>query len=603
MLQTTTGFGGGFAAFPGLDRSLDIRLCTHVNFGVVNDLRRMFLRQHNHAILVSQDQVARPDFHVAPDAGKRHRTVHGRVFPFPVRIDGRGVPAPDWNRPIYQRLTVANTAIQQETTGASTHHARHHVVSDDRTLVASIGRDHHDRTGRYQVIKLECGNGGLAAPFPAFCTQRDARHFRGAKRAKVRSKHLCLQPHRDQDVCNRRGFQFRKPHPQWLFRHAGSSHRIGGKLDTSPPLIYHQYIKKPVLPMAAPEQIPGTGEERTIPNVPAPICKALRELGLTHATGQLFGEPLSGGVSCDIWRVDLPEGPVCAKRALAKLKVAGEWFAPTSRIDFEAAYYRFARTVAPGVTPEVLGHDPSRGVLVTEYLPSSEYTAWKEELQNGVIRTDLVRQLALTLRRLHDASLADSQVHAAFTQPDLIHALRLSPYFLASIPANPELEHELTGLVKLFEENRHWLIHGDFSPKNILFGRDRPVILDAECANTGDAAFDLAFCSAHLCLKAAWKPQHASKYKAAFDTFHTNYFAAGTDHDLDARAARYLSGFLLARMDGKSPVEYITAPTDKAAIRNFAWNHLKQAATSLRALADEWFSDWAPHSDKGETQA
>ena len=116
-------------------------------------------------------------------------------------------------------------------------------------------------------------------------------------------------------------------------------------------------------------------------------------------------------------------------------------------------------------------------------------------------------------------------------------------------------------------------------------------------------AFDLAFCSAHLCLKAAWKPQHASKYKAAFDTFHTNYFAAGTDHDLDARAARYLSGFLLARMDGKSPVEYITAPTDKAAIRNFAWNHLKQAATSLRALADEWFSDWAPHSDKGETQA
>lgn len=353
----------------------------------------------------------------------------------------------------------------------------------------------------------------------------------------------------------------------------------------------------------APEQIRETGGERTIPNIPTPICEALRELGLTKTTGPLVGEPLSGGVSCDIWRADLPEGPVCAKKALAKLKVAGEWFAPTSRIDFEAAYYRFARAAESGATPEILGHDPSRGVLVTEYLPSSEYTVWKEELQNGVVRTDLVRQLALTLRRLHDRSFSDPQVHAAFNQPDLIHALRLSPYFLASIPANPELERELTELVKLFEGNRHWLIHGDFSPKNILFGPEHPVILDAECANTGDAAFDLAFCSAHLCLKAAWKPQHASKYKTAFDTFYAAYFAAGTDGDLDTRAARYLSGFLLARMDGKSPVEYITAPAEKAVIRNFARNHLKQTATSLRVLADEWFSDWAPPSDKRETQA
>ena len=39
-------------------------------------------------------------------------------------------------------------------------------------------------------------------------------------------------------------------------------------------------------------------------------------------------EPLAGGVSSDIWRVDLPQGPVCVKRALAKLKVAADWRAP-----------------------------------------------------------------------------------------------------------------------------------------------------------------------------------------------------------------------------------------------------------------------------------
>ncbi|MCA8892765.1 phosphotransferase family protein [Hyphomonas sp.] len=316
----------------------------------------------------------------------------------------------------------------------------------------------------------------------------------------------------------------------------------------------------------------------------------------------ISGEPLTGGVSSDIWRVDLPGGPVCAKRALAKLKVAEDWFAPTNRINFEAAYYRFASTIEPEATPEVLGHHPALGVLVTEYLSPTTHTVWKEELRDGVIRLDQVRLLGTTLRRLHDASRANSEVAETFNQPDLIHALRLSPYFLASVPANPDLDAELSELVKLFEENSHWLIHGDFSPKNILFGPYHPVILDAECANLGDAAFDLAFCGTHLFLKAAWKPQFALTFKTAFLAFRNSYFETGEDADLEARAARYLAGFLLARMDGKSPVEYITSPADKTAIRNFARTYLTRPATGLSELADRWFPEWSEHSNNKEIQ-
>lgn len=354
------------------------------------------------------------------------------------------------------------------------------------------------------------------------------------------------------------------------------------------------YINKTVLPIATgAARRPGTNGEDTIPNVPGIIRDALLELGLAGQEALLTGEPLSGGVSCDIWRVDLPNGAVCAKRALPKLKVAEDWFAPTNRIDFEAAYYRFANTVEPDATPAVLGHHPVNGVLVTEYLSPSDYTVWKEELQNGIVRLGHVQQLAKMLRHLHDASHANPQLAETFNQPDLIHSLRLSPYFRASISANTDLEDELTGLVKLFEANRQWLIHGDFSPKNILSGPGHPVILDAECANLGDAAFDLAFCGAHLFLKAAWKPEYAGKYEDAFEAFCSTYFAPGGNSDLEARAVKYLSGLLLARMDGKSPVEYITSSADKKTIRTFARTQLKQPGASLNSLSDKWFPRWA----------
>jgi hypothetical protein len=117
------------------------------------------------------------------------------------------------------------------------------------------------------------------------------------------------------------------------------------------------------------------------------------------------------------------------------------------------------------------------------------------------------------------------------------------------------------------------MIHGDVSPKNILIGPQGPVFLDAECACIGDPAFDLAFCLNHLLLKCLWTPAARADFLACFDTMTAAYLAgvAWEDgEDLEARVAGLLPGLFLARVDGKSPVEYITDEADKARVRRCA---------------------------------
>ena len=117
------------------------------------------------------------------------------------------------------------------------------------------------------------------------------------------------------------------------------------------------------------------------------------------------------------------------------------------------------------------------------------------------------------------------------------------------------------------------LVHGDISPKNILCGPAGPVILDAECAWYGDPAFDLAFVLNHLLLKCAWLPAAGPAFLNAFDALFQAY-RAGIDWEpapaLERRAARLLGGLLLARIDGKSPVEYLTHESQRDPVRQVA---------------------------------
>jgi aminoglycoside phosphotransferase (APT) family kinase protein len=135
------------------------------------------------------------------------------------------------------------------------------------------------------------------------------------------------------------------------------------------------------------------------------------------------------------------------------------------------------------------------------------------------------------------------------------------------------------------------LVHGDVSPKNVLIGPRGPVLLDAECAWYGDPAFDVAFCLNHLLLKSAWRPASIARLMESFDEFTTAYFAHVEWEDraaLDARASALLPALLLARMSGKSPVEYIGELHRAADLKAFAKHWLRAPASQLAELGAAW---------------
>jgi aminoglycoside phosphotransferase (APT) family kinase protein len=329
---------------------------------------------------------------------------------------------------------------------------------------------------------------------------------------------------------------------------------------------------------------------------PQEIVAALQRFGLLAAGEPVAAEALTGGVSSDIWRVELARGPVCIKRALAQLKVAAEWRAPVARNAYEVAWMQAAGALVPEAVPRVLGHDAEAGSFAMEYLDPSRYRLWKEELRQGRVDLGVARAVGERLVRIHAGTARDPSIPARFPTDAIFHAIRLEPYLEATARVHADLAPQLLALVRTTAASKRALVHGDVSPKNILVGPQGPVFLDAECAWYGDPAFDLAFCLNHLLLKCLWAlPAHADLL-AAFDAM-TERYAAGIDWeprgDLLARVGRLLPGLFLARVDGKSPVEYLTLEADKDRVRRVARRLLVAPPADPRDVRAAWARELA----------
>ena len=299
-------------------------------------------------------------------------------------------------------------------------------------------------------------------------------------------------------------------------------------------------------------------------------------------------EPLTGGVSSDIVRVRLSDGTsVCAKRALPRLKVASVWEAPLERNHFEVAWLRRAGAIVPGVAPAVLDEDPEHGVALLEFLSPEDYLLWKSELLAGRFDPSVPIAVASALALIHTATWADSAVAEAFSTDTMFDALRLSPYLRTLAERTPDLAPKILAVLERTASHRLALVHGDVSPKNILISRrdGHPVLLDAECAWYGDPAFDAAFCINHLLLKAIHLPPLRTELLAAAKGFFETWISGlPTDHtDAETRVAALLPCLMLARVDGKSPVEYLDIAA-KATVRAAARPLIAQSPASIAEL-------------------
>ena len=314
-------------------------------------------------------------------------------------------------------------------------------------------------------------------------------------------------------------------------------------------------------------------------------------MGFQLSVDQSETKPLTGGVASDIWCVQLEDRKVCVKKALSQLKVKQDWHVPVERNAYEVAWIKTAAEAVPHSVPEVLGHDASAGIFVMEFFPPEQYQVWKTTLASGNAHVSTAKAVAKILVEIHAATALDRQVEKRFSTDELFYALRMDPYLLTTAKKHVNLADRLKTLTDVTMANKKSLVHGDVSPKNILVGPGGPILIDAECAWYGDPAFDLAFCLNHLLLKCLWRHDFYQDYLRCAEVILSVYLA-NVDwepaSDIELRVAHLVPGLLLARIDGKSPVEYITGQADKQLIRQFAGQLLLEPIDDVQELLRAW---------------
>jgi aminoglycoside phosphotransferase (APT) family kinase protein len=323
----------------------------------------------------------------------------------------------------------------------------------------------------------------------------------------------------------------------------------------------------------------------------AALHAALIALGLARPGAPLAATALTGGVASDIWRVETGGHVFAVKRALPKLRVAADWRAPIERNAYEVAWLRLAGEIVPGAAPAILGHDEASGLFAMAYLDPATHPVWKGLLREGHADVGFADEVGTRLARIHAATAGRPDIAAAFDTLAIFHPIRLEPYLEATARRHADVADRLMALSRDTAARRIALVHGDISPKNILAGPLGPVFLDAECAWYGDPAFDLAFCLNHLLLKCLWNRPAAPRFHACYSALAGAYLARVTWEDpagFEARAAALLPGLFLARVDGKSPVEYITTEKDRDLVRATARPLLMRPVARLDAVRAAW---------------
>ena len=255
---------------------------------------------------------------------------------------------------------------------------------------------------------------------------------------------------------------------------------------------------------------------------------------------------LAGGISASVFAVRGEGKRVVVKQALERFRVADEWLVPRERAVTEARAIELMARLAPGSVPPLLDSDPEAFALVVEEAPAN-WRPWKAALLKGTADPIVAAWLGALLAVLHSA---DGDIGSAGS----FEAQRVDPYLRTIQRRHPDLADRIGEYIDRLLDTTRCVVHGDYSPKNVLVGEDGVWVVDWEVAHRGDPTFDLAFLLNHLMLKTIHLPQAYAGYKACGRAFLEAY---GQEVDM-----QYLLGLvgclMLARVDGKSPAEYLT---------------------------------------------
>jgi len=286
-------------------------------------------------------------------------------------------------------------------------------------------------------------------------------------------------------------------------------------------------------------------------------------------------EPLGGGVSNTVLMADTTRGRLVVKQALGRLNVAAPWHSDPSRTLREAAALQdTAHFLPPGAVPAVRFVDEENFIYGMEAAVAGA-TDWKTLLLAGEIEPSIGAAVG-TLLAIQVQATREGHWRERYGDQRVFEELRLDPYYRYTAAQHPDLAFHFDHSIERCRLNAVSLVHGDWSPKNILVSGGKPMVIDYEVVHFGDPAFDAAFLLNHLLLKSLRRPLWRRRYGEVAEAF---WGAVHQFVDEDGVKA-HLGCLLLARVDGKSPAEYLNSET-KPMARALARDMLKNPPAEI----------------------
>lgn len=304
---------------------------------------------------------------------------------------------------------------------------------------------------------------------------------------------------------------------------------------------------------------------------------------------ELSVRKLGGGVSNSVLLVESSNYRWVVKQSLEKLGVKEDWRSDRARSLREAeSIQALQHVLGEGALPKVLHVDRENCLFVMTAAPAGA-VAWKDLLLRRCADLAVARQAAVLLARLINASRGDTSFQDRFADRQVFEQLRIDPYYRTTATRHKEVAKQLRKLIADSLKIQTSLVHGDYSPKNMLVQGGRIFLIDFEVVHWGDPSFDVGFLLNHLFLKALYQPVFEEIYVDAAREFWTTLRTAlGPEGwaNFGKMTFRHVGGLMLARIDGKSPVEYLQDEPMKERVRQVAKRIIQESPDGLEQVVE-----------------
>ncbi|MEP7109526.1 MAG: aminoglycoside phosphotransferase family protein [Ferruginibacter sp.] len=299
------------------------------------------------------------------------------------------------------------------------------------------------------------------------------------------------------------------------------------------------------------------------------LKRYLAERKIVRSASSVFIEPLPGGISNSVLRIISDSGLFVLKQAMPKLRVSTEWISDIERSNTEKNALKFLAGIIPGYVPELVYEDEDNYLFIMTCIPEPAVT-WKSLLMKQECNEGIGRKVGQILGTIHQATHNSQEAKELFYDKKFFYQLRIEPFFEFLKIKHPGLKKDIDQHIAVCLNREDSLVIGDYSPKNILVHGEDVSVIDFEVAHYGDASFDLGFLTTHLLLKSLRAQENSNRHYNVFRQVIDSYFSRihyTKRCDLELLAVRQLAWLLLARVDGKSPAEYVTEEREKQFIR------------------------------------